>query len=89
MTKVIKFYANWCGPCKVYGKTFDKVEKNINELYKSVEFLNVDIEKDTSGLAAKYKVGSIPFTVVEKDGLVKTHTGRMNEDKLNSFILDE
>ena len=89
MTKVIKFYANWCGPCRVYAKTFDKVEKNITELHKSVEFLNIDIEKDTSGLAAKYKANNIPFTVVEKDGLVKTHTGRMNEEELKSFILDE
>ena len=23
--KVIKFYASWCGPCKIYGKTWDKV----------------------------------------------------------------
>ena len=89
MTKVIKFYATWCGPCKVYAKTFDKVEKSITEIYGTVEFLNVDIEKDTTGLAAQYKVGNIPFTVVEKDGIVKTHTGRMSEDQLNSFILDE
>ena len=26
--KVIKFYADWCGPCKSYAPIFDKV---INE----------------------------------------------------------
>ena len=60
-TKVIKFYADWCGPCKVYAKTFDKVAE---ELKDKVEFVNVNIETDTTGLAAEYKVKSIPFTVV-------------------------
>ena len=41
MKKVIKFYATWCGPCKVYGKTWDKVVEKYND---QVEFLNIDIE---------------------------------------------
>ena len=41
MTKVIKFYANWCGPCRVYGKAWDKV---VEELKDVVEFQEVNIE---------------------------------------------
>ena len=86
MTKVIKFYADWCGPCKIYAKTFDKVSE---ELKEEVEFVNVNVEKDTTGLAAQYKVTGIPMTVVIKDGVEKSKTGRMDEGSLKNFILNE
>ena len=86
MTKVIKFYADWCGPCRVYAKSFDKVSE---ELKEEVEFVNVNVEKDTTGLAAKYKVTGIPMTVVIKDGVEKTKTGRMDEEGLKNFIFNE
>jgi thioredoxin 1 len=86
MTKVIKFYAEWCGPCKIYAKTFDEVSE---ELKDQVEFVNVNVEKDTTGLAAQYKVTGIPMTVVIKDGVQKTKTGRLDGNTLKEFILSE
>jgi thioredoxin 1 len=82
--KAIKFYATWCGPCKIYGKTWSKVEKELSD----VEFVEVDIDKDTTGLAVEYKVDSIPHTVVLKeDGTTKEETGRLNEQQLKELIL--
>lgn len=86
MTKVIKFYADWCGPCRVYAKTFDKVSE---ELKEEVEFVNVNVEKDTTGLAGQYKVTSIPMTVIIKDGVENVKSGRLSEEQLKSFILNE
>jgi thioredoxin 1 len=86
MIKVIKFYADWCGPCRVYAKTFDKVSE---ELKDQVEFTNVNVEKDTTGLAAEYKVTGIPMTVVVKDGETREKTGRMDESTLKNFIFNE
>jgi thiol-disulfide isomerase/thioredoxin len=86
MTKVIKFYADWCGPCRVYAKTFDKVSE---ELKDNVEFVNINVEKDTTGLAAQYKVASIPMTVIIKDGVENIKSGRLNEEQLKSLILSE
>lgn len=83
-TKAIKFYASWCGPCQVYAKTWDKVTSEI----KDVEFINIDIDKDTTGLAAKHKVMNIPHTVVIKDGITKAETGRLNESQLKNLILN-
>tara|TARA_R110000851_G_scaffold86943_2_gene189299 strand:- start:426 stop:689 length:264 start_codon:yes stop_codon:yes gene_type:complete len=84
-TKVIKFYADWCGPCKVYAKTFNKVAE---ELKDKVEFINVNIETDTTGLAAEYKVKSIPFTVVIQEGKdVKKEVGQLREQALKELIL--
>ena len=86
MTKVIKFYADWCGPCRVYAKTFDKVSE---ELKENVEFVNINVEKDTTGLAAKYKVTSIPMTVIIKDGVENIKSGRLSEDQLKTLIVSE
>ena len=83
-TKAIKFYATWCGPCKIYGKTWTKVEKELTD----VEFVEVDIDKDTSGLAVEYKVDSVPHTVVLKeDGSTNAKTGRLNAQELKELIL--
>jgi|TARA_B110000908_G_scaffold167723_1_gene221181 thioredoxin 1 len=86
MIKVIKFYANWCGPCKVYAKSFDKVAEELKDTY---EFVNVNIEEDTTGLAAQYKVNGIPTTVVIDGEKVKSETGRMDEKRLKAFIGSE
>ena len=42
MIKVIKFYADWCGPCKLYAKIFDKV---VDELKDKIEAHNINVEK--------------------------------------------
>ena len=85
MKKVIKFYATWCGPCRIYGKTWDKVTPSYED---QVEFINIDIEKDTTGLAAEYKVQSIPHTVlIKEDGKTVEKNGRLTETELQELIL--
>ena len=84
MKKVIKFYAEWCGPCRMYAPTFDKVA----EKYKStIEFISINVDKDTDGLGAKYKVRNIPFTVVVKeDDTQVTKVGALSETQLEELI---
>ena len=80
--KVIKFYADWCGPCKSYAPVFDKVVKELN-----VEYENINVDKDTTGLAAKYKVRSIPLTVfINEDGTSTKEVGMLSEEKLKQLI---
>ncbi len=83
--KVIKFYATWCGPCKIYGKTWDEV---VNEYEADdIEFVDINVEKDTTGLAAEYKVKSIPLTVViDPDGTVTKENGRLSKEELLQLI---
>lgn len=85
MKKVIKFYADWCGPCRMYTPTFDKMSEKYSD---QVEFINVNVDKDTDGLAAKYKVRSIPHTVLLKeDGTEIIKNGLLSETQLEELIL--
>ena len=83
--KVIKFYASWCGPCKIYGKTWDRVMPGYAD---QVDIGNVDIDKDTKGLAAKYKIESVPTTIlVKEDGSTIKKVGRLSKDELTELVL--
>ena len=83
--KIIKFYATWCGPCKIYGKTWDQV---IPDYQDQITVENVDIDKDTTGLAAQFKVSSVPTTVlVREDGSTVKKTGRLSKEQLTELIL--
>tara|TARA_B110000977_G_C10768704_1_gene373751 strand:+ start:266 stop:535 length:270 start_codon:yes stop_codon:yes gene_type:complete len=84
----IKFYAEWCGPCKVYSKAWEEVS---TELENEVTFLNIDVDNDDTGLAAKYKVRSIPHTVIlnnESGETIATKSGRLSSSELKSLILN-
>jgi thioredoxin 1 len=84
--QVIKFYANWCGPCKVYGPTFERVKQDLQDI---IEFKEIDVEQDEENLSAEYKVKGIPMTVLLEDGEVKkSQSGRMAELQLREFILN-
>lgn len=55
--EVLKFYANWCGPCKVLSQRL-KEEENIKEI-------NIEEDHET---AIKFRIRNIPTLVFLKDG---------------------
>ena len=81
----MKFYATWCGPCKVYAKTWDEV---VPKYQDQIEILNIDIDKDTTGLVVKYKIQTVPTTIlIREDGSEIKKTGRLSAEELTELIL--
>lgn len=77
--KVIKFEADWCGPCKSFKPTWNAAVDS----YPNVEFETIDADKLPS-IVAKYKVQAIPTFVVlengkEVDRLSGANPGRFHE----------
>ena len=84
--QVIKFYANWCNPCKMYGPTFDRVKQDLQDI---IEFTEVNVENDEENLSGEYKVKGIPHTVLLENGEIKkSQSGGMGELQLREFILN-
>lgn len=86
---VIKFWAKWCGPCKIYAPIFEKVSNEINISDNNIEFINIDVESDSYD-KSKYKLESIPHTIIldENDNIIKQKSGIIRENELKKFILE-
>ncbi len=66
MNKVIKFYADWCGPCKNYAPIFEQVTSRLKADWE-VEKYDVD-SPEGSEMAVSHGVRSVPTTVIAIDG---------------------
>lgn len=82
---LVDFWAEWCGPCKALAPTLDRMAAHVNYQGKiKVTKLNVD---ESSVIAAKYGVKSIPTLIVFKEGQVEaTKVGMLTESQLTAFI---
>ena len=75
MVQVKKFYAEWCGPCKVLTPLME----NVKSKFSNVNFEDIDIEVQYE-VAQKYYVRSVPTVIIEKDGeQVSRFTGVQSE----------
>jgi thioredoxin 1 len=79
---VVKFFADWCGPCRVYTPIMENVSKNID----SVSFYSVNTDEHPD-LAAKFNVNGIPATFIMKDGkIVENFTGIRSAKDITTLI---
>ncbi len=75
--KVIKFYADWCGPCKAYAPTFEEFSNT-----RAIETESVDVDGNQE-LAKVYGVRSIPVTILVDE------SGKRIDSKLGNLTLEQ
>lgn len=79
---VMKFTADWCGPCRQSKPMFEKLENN----FKEISFVEIDIAEEPM-IAAQFNVRAIPTTLIFKDGIfVSGGTGVPNLDKITNDL---
>ena len=81
MMKLLKFEAEWCGPCRALDKELDK-------LREEVELVRVNIEED-HGVARLHNIRAVPTLVLLKDDVeIGRLSGRNTAAKIDEFIRD-
>lgn len=82
MKKLLKFYADWCGQCRVLDKNLTMAQ---------IESVPINVELDTNAeLIEKYNIKTIPALVLIDDNddktILKKQFGILNIAQLKDFI---
>ncbi len=83
--KMLKFYAEWCQPCKMLSRVIQEAGDKID-----IAIEDIDIDQNME-VAKQYNVRGVPMLVIVDDtgATIRSRSGYMNEQALLTFIKGE
>lgn len=79
---LVDFWAAWCGPCRSFAPTYERVSEN----HEDIVFAKVDTEAEQE-LAQTFGIRSIPTLMAVRDGVVLyAQPGALPEQTLEELI---
>ena len=84
-TKLIDFYADWCGPCKIVAPLLDELSE---EYSGKIDFYKVDTEAEQE-LSSVFGIRSIPsFLFIPLTGKPQMAMGALPKESFKQAITD-
>ncbi len=79
----VDFYADWCGPCRMFSPIFEKVS---SEYEGRVKFMKLNVDSSPQ-ISANYGVMSIPTLILFKEGKAEEiEVGFLPENRLKKML---
>ena len=79
---LLDFWAEWCGPCKMFGPVFEKVSED----YPDVVFAKVNTELEQE-IAGWFQIRSIPTLMIFREKvIIFSQPGALPEGALRDVI---
>ncbi len=79
---IVDFWAPWCGPCKSFAPTYEKVSED----FEDVVFAKVNTEEQQQ-VAAHFQIRSIPTLMIFRDQIIIfSQAGALPEGSFRELI---
>lgn len=88
--KLIDFWAEWCGPCKILSPFIDQIKEELSD-NDNIEIIKVNVDQNPE-MAREYSIRSIPTILLinsETNEIIEKIIGMQPKNKLLEIIKEK